>query len=347
MDERGVTFRLGDPERTLTAVRVRQELRRPRDAPELRWDDGVWTGRLNRPAVDRMEYSLELRHPDGGTETICDPANPRRAPGPFGDKSVIEFPGYRPPAWIEGGEPTGGELLRQEVELSGVSGTATVLLWTSRNAQPEARLPLLVAHDGLELGEYARLLRFLDRLTSAGRLPPMRAALVGPPGDRDEHYSASAAYAKAVVTDLLPLLDWLAPSPEGVGRVGMGASLGALAMLHAHRTYAESFAGLYLQSGSYFRQRFDQQESGFARFRRISRFVGGVLSARPQRRSPVVTMTCGAVEENLANNRAVAAALASQGYDVALHENADAHNWVGWRDTWDPHLVDLLLRVWS
>jgi enterochelin esterase family protein len=39
--------------------------------------------------------------------------------------------------------------------------------------------------------------------------------------------------------------------------------------------------------------------------------------------------------------------LAAQGYDLALHVNADAHNWVAWRDTWDPHLVDLLHRVWS
>ena len=48
-----------------------------------------------RPAVDRMEYLLELRHPNDGRETITDPANPLRAAGAFGDKSVIEFPGYQ------------------------------------------------------------------------------------------------------------------------------------------------------------------------------------------------------------------------------------------------------------
>jgi len=342
-----VTFQLSDPDRNLHAVRVRQDLRRPRDEPRMEWVDGIWSAWFDRPAVDRMEYSLELLHPDGGTETICDPANPARAPGPFGEKSVVEFPGYRAPAWLDGDPALGGELLRQQVELRGVRGAASLLVWTSRDAGPEDRLPLLVAHDGPELGEYAGLLRFLDRLTTAGRLPPMRAALLGPPGDRDEHYSASAAYARSLVSELLPLLDWLAPAPEGTGRVGMGASLGALAMLHASRTYPETFAGLYLQSGSYLRQRFDQQESHFSRFRRISRFVGSVLSGAPQRRTPLVAMTCGAVEENLANNRAVATALAGQGHDVALRVNADAHNWVAWRDTWDPHLVDLLHRVWS
>ena len=39
-------------------------------------------------------------------------------------------------------------------------------------------------------------------------------------------------------------------------------------------------------------------------------------------------MTCGTVEENLRNNRALKGALAGQGYDVALVENRDGHNWV-------------------
>jgi enterochelin esterase family protein len=58
-------------------------------------------------------------------------------------------------------------------------------------------------------------------------------------------------------------------------------------------------------------------------------------------------MTCGTVEENLNNNRATARALASQGYDVKLVENRDGHNWIAWRDTFDPHLSDLLTKVWG
>ena len=65
------------------------------------------------------------------------------------------------------------------------------------------------------------------------------------------------------------------------------------------------------------------------------------------RRTIPVTLTCGAVDENLANNRAVASALDRQGYDVGLVVNRDAHNYVGWRDIFDPHLVDLLARVWQ
>jgi hypothetical protein len=60
-----------------------------------------------------------------------------------------------------------------------------------------------------------------------------------------------------------------------------------------------------------------------------------------------ITLTCGAPEENLANNRALASALRRQGHAVTLHVNRDAHNHVGWRDTLDPHLVDLLARAWG
>jgi enterochelin esterase-like enzyme len=76
----------------------------------------------------------------------------------------------------------------------------------------------------------------------------------------------------------------------------------------------------------------------------VGRLVRGTDVDEPD---PIpVTLTCGLAEENLANNRAVAAALTAQGYEVRMAEVRDAHTWVGWRDAWDPWLVDLLARVW-
>ena len=40
--------------------------------------------------------------------------------------------------------------------------------------------------------------------------------------------------------------------PAATVRVGVGVSLGALAMLHAHRTQPPAFDALFLQSGSFF-----------------------------------------------------------------------------------------------
>ena len=49
-----------------------------------------------RPDADRLEYLLGI---DGAF--VPDPANPLRAPGPFGDKSVVEWPEYAPPGWLD------------------------------------------------------------------------------------------------------------------------------------------------------------------------------------------------------------------------------------------------------
>jgi enterochelin esterase family protein len=132
---------------------------------------------------------------------------------------------------------------------------------------------MLVVHDGPEYARYADLLDFLTAACADGRLPPMRAALLAPV-DRNEHYSASPAWSRALVSEVLPALGALAPAPPGRRYlVGMGASLGGLAALAAARTAPASFGGLFLQSGSFFRPGTDDHERDFPRFRRITRFV--------------------------------------------------------------------------
>jgi enterochelin esterase-like enzyme len=192
------------------------------------------------------------------------------------------------------------------------------------------------------------MLTYLAIAVSQQTLPPMHAALLAP-GDRDDEYSASAAYADALAFEVLPEILTSLNVPSGSRfRVGMGTSLGALAMLHAHRRCPDLFGGLFLQSGSFFQRRTDSQESGFRRFTRINRFVRGVLTEPCPAPAPItVHLTCGTVEENLANNEAMAAALASQGYAVTLGRIPDGHNWVSWRDAFDDHLRPLLNCLWG
>jgi enterochelin esterase family protein len=154
------------------------------------------------------------------------------------------------------------------------------------------------------------------------------------------------AYARGFALEILPKLRALAPGSRRP--VGVGASLGALAFLHLHWTHPTLLGGALLQSGSYFRRRFDRQESGFARFERISRFVGRVLAENRGPAPPIpLVVTCGTAEENLDNNRAVTAALDRDGFPLRYVENPDAHNWVGWRDVLHPHLAELCLRAWA
>ncbi|MCW2964043.1 MAG: putative esterase, partial [Actinomycetia bacterium] len=294
----------------------------------------AWRLTFARPEVDRLEYLIGV---DGSFAP--DAGNPLRVPGPFGDKSVVEWPEYRPPAWL-GSIADPGPVEELELRCRRLVARVRVLLYSTPEP-PGADAPLLVAHDGPEYAEYAGLTRFLDAMSWEERIPPLRAALIQPV-DRNETYSASALYSGALVRELLPQITKRAPHGK---RIGMGASLGALAMLHAHVRHPKSFDGLLLQSGSFFRQRYDKQESDFARYRRVTRFVGSVLRAVDVERTIPVAITCGTGEENRANNEDMAAALTEQGYPAWLAEVRDGHTWTGWRDSFDPHLPALIEAV--
>jgi enterochelin esterase family protein len=125
----------------------------------------------------------------------------------------------------------------------------------------------------------------------------------------------------------------------------MGASLGGLAMLHAHCRYPDAFDGLFLQSGSFFSPRFDRHEERFSRYRRITRFVAETQSGGLPRRAVPAILTCGAIEENIENNRLMTAALRARRYPATLRELPDVHNYTAWRDAFDPHLTQLLWQA--
>ncbi len=111
-------------------------------------------------------------------------------------------------------------------------------------------------------------------------------------------------------------------------------------------TQPDTAGALFLQSGSFFRPELDAQERSFAGFDAVTEFVERLHVATPGATSLRIGMTCGAAEENLANNRAMAHTLARLGHEVTFTEVPDAHTYVGWRDALDPHLVDVLAAAW-
>lgn len=323
-----------DPGHRLHEVVLGQEVLRPRPGPPFVWRDGVWRLELPRPDVDRLEYLLGI---DGSF--VPDAGNPLLAPGPFGDKSVIEWPEYEPPAWLDS-IADAGPVEHLEIRCRRLVARVQVLLYSTPDP-PGVEAPLLVVHDGPEYAEYAALTRFLDVMSWEERIPPLRAALIQPV-DRNETYSASALYSASLARELLPAIQKRAPHGR---RIGVGASLGALALLHAHSRHPRLFDGLLLQSGSFFRQRFDKQESGFPHYRRITRFVGTVLRGLDVDRRIPIALTCGTGEENRANNEALAESLFAQGYPAWLALVRDAHTWTCWRDSFDPNLPTLIEAV--
>jgi enterochelin esterase-like enzyme len=329
-----LTFRLADPEGRYAAVRLCSDLPLTDRERSFERDGEDWLLELDPKHVERLEYHIEVSDHEGATETGPDPGNPLRAPGAFGEKSVLLLPGYEPPAWLDA-PVVEGRYKDFSVRGRGLGANVTGRIWSPPTDEP---LPLLVAHDGPEYDKLAFLTRYSSAMIAAGALPPHRVALLVP-GPRDEWYSASALYSRALYVDVVPAL------PVSGPLVGMGASLGALAMLVTQRRAPGTFAGLFLQSGSFFMPRFDSQESGFPRYARIVRVVRRILRSTAQ---PIpVQLTCGTAEENVLNNRVMARALAEQGYDARLDEVPDLHNYTAWRDAFDPHLTRLLARMFT
>lgn len=338
-----VVLRLDDPDSRYAGVRLASDLPLSHEQRSFTRNGDGWRLEVELPAVRRLEYKLEVDHPHGGTEHILDPGNDKRAPGAFGDKSVLELPEYEAPAWLEA-ETVPGRYDEVEIRGRGLGANVAVRVWSPADAPPGTPLRLLLANDGPEYDALSQLTRYAGAMIAGAALPAFRVALLQP-GDRNNWYSASATYSRVLDSDVVPQLR----AAFGVigAPVAMGASLGGLAMLHAQRRFPRLFSGLFLQSGSFFIPRYDRHESGFSRYTRITRFVRDTLRNGEYAMPVPVTITVGKAEENAHNNRAMARALAAQGYEVSLEEVLDMHNYVGWRDAFDPHLTRLLKRAWT
>ena len=343
VESAGALLSIADRDGEWASVRLSYHLRAPYpDRSFARTDDG-WGLWLPRPPVDRLEYLLEVGDHQGGTHLVPDPTNPRRVGGVFGEHSVLEFPEYQAPAWLGWHAPDGE---RVEVDLPhgpGLRRDLPAQVW-SPSGLGEAPAPMLVVHDGPEMDAYAEVTRYSAAMVAAGVLPPHRVALLAPL-DRDAWYSASPAYARTLSDHAVPTLLDAWPT---MGRpVLVGASLGALAGLHAELAGPGTFGGLFLASGSYFSMRYDSHEQQFGRFYRIASAVERIVDAPTCPTATPIVLACGTGEENWENNRAMVTALRRAGASVTWRSFADGHTWVGWRDALDPALTSLLGSLWG
>ena len=220
-----------------------------------------------------------------------------------------------------------------------------VTVWSPADLADDEPAPLLLVHDGAEYDQLARITTYCARprrrraaAAAPGRAGPApSSATRGTPGRR----STCAPSPRPAWTGWGSGTRCAGPSSwSGPASAGLTALL--LGLLAAPRV-----GGVYAQSGSFFQVRHDDSESGYRYFGRISRLVQTVLDMRHAEHPLVVGMSCGALEENVANNRDMAAALRRAGHDVTLREVPDLHNYTAWRDALDPGLTDVLRRVWG
>lgn len=349
-----VGFRLADPAEALGSVHLWNDLNL-RDTTFARIEGGdggtggetSWVLELPRPPVDRIEYMYAVRESadDEYAHHLLDPANPLRVGGAFGDHSWLPMPEYREPTWLS--LPPAPGQARPATVLDTPVGDVEVLLWEP-DGLAGRDAPLLLAHDGPEMASLAGLTHYVGAMIATGQLPPLRLGLLVP-GARDERYAVNEHYARALALHVVPQLRDQAPSTAPVAL--MGASLGALAALHAHWRYPDVFAALHLASGSFFTPTLDSQERGYSRWDQVTDFVAEVGSSEPAVHPaalmPAIAMVCGTAEENLTNNVHMRDVLRGQGFRVSWGTVRDTHCYTCWRDLFDPHLTELLASLWA
>ena len=216
------------------------------------------------------------------------------------------------------------------------SSRLPVTLWSPDGLAPAERARLLVVHDGpgvrrarVELTHYAAA------QIEEGVVPPFRMAALHPV-HRDLWYAANETYLAAELD-----------RPGPAGRPGAhGGPLGharceprRLTCLLLACAGGGRFGGVMAQSGSFFTPDLDPQESSYPFFDRVTEAVREVEQTAHTDRPLQVALTCGRLEENFANNDAMASALADQGHLVTFAPVADLHNYTGWRDALHPSLT--------
>lgn len=290
----------------------------------------LWYAVLDLPEGSRVEYKIEVTR-GGQVEWIRDPLNPRLAHDPFGANSVCHGRGYETPEWTQEDPSARKGVLEDRIFRShALGGPRKVTLYFPARYRPSRRYPLVVIHDGTDYLRYAALKTVLDNLIHRLEIPGLVAALTDP-GERMTDYAASDAHARFVTEELVPHLE--ATLPLGAtprDRCLMGASLGAVAALHAAERYGGYFGRLLLQSGSFAFTDIGEHDRGPA-FDDIVSFMNAYREA-PTRVSRRVYLSCGVHESLIYENRSLAPVLQSTGMDVRFEEARDGHNWENWRD---------------
>ena len=337
--EQQIAFTLADATHDLAAVALDcdEAVAGPR---RFRRTASGWMLTLPRPPLDRLEYKLVITTRDGRTSVDCDPENVERVRTAFGERSVALMPGYRAPGWLRAAATIGSRERLTHADSS--LGDLPITLWSAPGLLKDVEAPLLVVQDGPEYADLANLTTYAEAMVSNGTLPAFRMALMHPI-ERDEWHSANPDYIVATFDVLDRLADAYSTSADPVV---MGASLGGLTALLVGLDEDSPVGGVVSQSGSFFQPGLDDQESSYPFFERVTSAVRAVVEASARSRPLAVAMTCGAMEENFANNQAMAASLTSQGHDVRFRAVADLHNYTAWRDSLDPTVTKLLRSVW-
>ena len=275
-----------------------------------------------------MEYLIEF-----DDATAPDPENPLRAPGAFGDKSVIEFQGTRrPPGWTRA--RARGTRAPRPMRGRG-RAAADGRLWSPPGADPDGRARCWSRTTGPSTPSFGSRCVAARRRRRRAAAVPGRAAAPGRP--RRDLLRVRRATPRAVAR-VLPALraPSARPEPWSAWAPASARSRCCTPTGAARRR----FGGLFLQSGSFFRPRSTAQEAGLPRAsRRIARFVarraGGAGPARADPGDDDLRHRARRTSRNNRTSRRRSAARASRWRSSST---ATPTTGSAWRDALHPHL---------
>jgi enterochelin esterase family protein len=290
----------------------------------------LWYLTIEVPTGSRIEYKLEVVI-HGRSRLVRDPLNARLAHDPYGANSVLVTSGYEPPLWIHPDpEARHGTTETITVHSKALGGDREVEVYLPARMRRTRRYPLLVCFDGRDYLHFASLRTVLDNLIHRYEIAPLVVACTQSP-DRMRDYAASEEHSRFVGEELVPELERRYPLREGWENRGlMGASLGAVASLHAAVRHPGRFGRLMLQSGSFAFTDIGRQVKHPV-LEPVMEFVNR-FRGEPASVSERVFLSCGVYEGLIYENRSFYPLLQGTGMEVRFVESRDGHNWENWRD---------------
>ena len=290
----------------------------------------LWYLVLELPKESRIEYKVEVER-GGHRELLRDPLNPHLAYDPYGANSVLRGEGYKAPDWTEPDpEARPGVLEEHEIDSRAFGEVRPVTVYLPARMRVTRRYPLLVVHDGADYLRFAGMKTVLDNLIHRLELPSMIVAFTQSPA-RMREYMADPAHAAFLVEDMIPVLESMLPIARDPSTRGLvGASLGAVASLHAAWTYPSAFGRLLLQSGSWAFSDIGETRRG-PRFDTVFQFINSFRET-PTRVAEKIYVSCGVYEGLIYENRSLSPSFQASCADYRYLEVRDGHNWENWRD---------------
>ena len=290
----------------------------------------LWALTMGLPDGSRFEYKFEVvsgnqRH------LLLDELNGVLAHDPFGANSVCQGYGYERPDWtFPDPDSRTGTLERSTIKSSAFGEPREIDIYIPARFRKTRNYPLLLVHDSLDFLRFAELKTVLDNLIHRLEIPPMIVAGTQSP-NRMAEYTCNEQHARFLTEDVLPEMEKAFPLVPGASaRALMGASLGAVASLHAAARNPDIFGRLLLLSGTFAFTDLGHHKKGPA-LDPVVKFINGFRAA-PHRVAERIYMSCGIYESLIYENRSMLPVLQGHGMEINFEEARDAHNWENWRD---------------